>query len=301
MQINIKKPVFFIGVPRSGTTISFEIFSTHPLIGWFSKWLERFPAYPAISVLSRLANYEIFRGAKPQGQNMEWFKKHLPHSSEGYTIWEKCCGKKFRYSYLQNKKATEQEKNDVTEVIEKVLFYHGKARFAAKLTGPARIKYLNSIFPDAFFIHIVRDGRGVVNSLFNVEFWKNKKGFQKPWWDNGLTSEDMECYRQSEYSPWVLAAIQWRRIIIIARKEAKLISKNRYLEVHYEDIIRNPHEVINNIFKFCDMPASHKTHNYIKKQALRNMNTKFSHSIPKKNLEIITNIMYDLLKDFGYI
>ena len=68
-----------------------------------------------------------------------------------------------------------------------VLRYHGKARFAAKLTGPARISYVSSIFPEARFVHVVRDGRAVVQSLMKVEFWGARDRMTRPAWENGLT------------------------------------------------------------------------------------------------------------------
>jgi len=39
-----------------------------------------------------------------------------------------------------------------------------------------RIGFLQAIFPDAKFIHIVRDGCAVANSRMNAPFWKGWQG-----------------------------------------------------------------------------------------------------------------------------
>jgi hypothetical protein len=42
-------------------------------------------------------------------------------------------------------------------IIQRILFWQGKERFAAKFTGPGRIAYLRSLFPDARYIHLTRE------------------------------------------------------------------------------------------------------------------------------------------------
>jgi len=36
-DIEIKKPIFIVGVPRSGTTLLYTLLAQHPELGWFSK------------------------------------------------------------------------------------------------------------------------------------------------------------------------------------------------------------------------------------------------------------------------
>jgi hypothetical protein len=201
------KPIFFIGVPRSGTTISFEVFSAHEELAWFSNNLERYPNFALVSFIARITRFNGLRGAKKQINKQSWIKNILPYPTESYAVWESCCGSKFLYDYLVGQSATDVERYKTRRMIAKVMSYQGKKRFAAKLTGPARIEYLNSIFPDAIFIHVVRDGRAVVNSLMKAGFWKKRGGYDRPWWQNGLTKEDFEIYNQYSKSPIALAAI----------------------------------------------------------------------------------------------
>ena len=194
------------------------------LIGW-----ENHPNLPIASILSRITFLNIFRGAKKQIAKQSKLRNLLPYPDECYAVWEVCCGSKFAFDYMIDQVANDREKRKTINLISKVMYFHGKKKFAAKLTGPSRMHYLNSIFPDSRFVHIIRDGRAVVNSLMNVDFWRKKGGFKKPWWKNGLTNNDLRMYDRYKQSPLALAAIQWRRIIKVARDEALEISKDSIL------------------------------------------------------------------------
>jgi len=181
----IYKPVFVIGMPRSGTTVISEAISLHEEFGWISNYLTKFPNYIWISMLNRLCFIPkigiYIRGRKPQTNNLNsFFRKFFPYPSEAYNIWEIFLGKKFRNDYLFGKVATEEERKNVIEYFKKVLKYQGKKRLFVKLTGPPRIQFLTSIFPDAYFIHIIRDPRAVVNSLLKVKFWREGGGLERP-------------------------------------------------------------------------------------------------------------------------
>ncbi len=85
-------------------------------------------------------------------------------------------------------------------------------RLLVKITGWPRLGYLHEIFPDAKFIHVVRDGRAVVNSLINVDWWDGWKGPQNwRWGDLDLSQTDeWEKYGKSFV---VLAGIQLKIIM----------------------------------------------------------------------------------------
>ena len=291
-HMQIYKPIFFVGAPRSGTTIIFEAFSVHEDLAWFSNMFERFPSFPEISILNRLSFSNLLRGAKRQNERKSRFLNIFPYPNECYSGWERWCGKKFLFDYLINLGASEKEKRLLRKIISKVIIYHGKKRFATKITGPARIHFLNSIFPDAKFIHLVRDGRAVVNSLMNVGFWNNGKGYEKPWWNNGLTNDDMKLYEKYKCSPIALAALQWKRIIAVARNEASKISRERYCEIKYEEFIDDPHNCVEYLIEFAELTKSVKVHEYIdKKSKLKSQNIKYLESLSSDQIDIINRII----------
>ena len=257
----IEQPIFFIGVPRSGTTITYELFSKHPDLAWLSNFSTKFPTMTWINLFIGLVDnkYISIRGIKPQYNSISFFNKFMPKTDEGYNFWNLHTNADFSRDYLLDKCASDEEINHVQRVISKIVSYRGKKRFTAKLTGPGRISYLNSIFPDAIFIHIIRDGRSVTDSLMKVGFWKNRK--LEPWWRNGLNKQDLHVWKDCNLDPYVLTAIQWNRIIETTQSEAKRLtnSDQRYLEVRYEDFVKSPKDILKKVFSFCGLESSSPT------------------------------------------
>jgi len=290
----VYKPIFIIGVPRSGTTIIFEAFSVHEDLAWFSNMLGRFPDIPEISILNRLSFTNVLRGNKRQNKAHSSLRNIFPYPTECYPAWKSYCGDKFLYNYLIDQVAGENVKKRTARNILKVIRYHGKRRFAAKITGPSRINYISSIFPDAKFIHIVRDARAVVNSLMNVDFWTESDKLNKPWWENGLTAEDMEPFEMYDRSPIALAAIQWKKIITLTRKEASKISSERYCEIKYEKFMHNPYKLMQEMFEFSELKQSKKVYRYINQRSqFISRNNKYLNSLTSEGINIINKIVYD--------
>ena len=297
---DIDRPIFFIGAPRSGTTIVFEAFSAHADLAWFSNFLHKFPRYPVVSLASRIAISNRLLGTKQQGVQQGRFRFPLPHAIECYPVWDRCCGEKFRYDYLINQQASESEKRKARALVAKVTKYQGKERFTAKITGPSRICYLSSIFPDALFIHIIRDGRAVADSLMNVRFWKEGGGYERPWWKGGLTAEDLEIYTRHNRSPLALAALQWRRIILVARQEAEQLQASRYTELRYEHAVREPHFFIDKLIEFAQLEPSAKVHEYVsRKSSFQDMNFKYRQHFSSQDLAMLEDILGDVNSRLG--
>lgn len=82
-------PIFFIGAPRSGTTISFELFSTHPDLAWLTNYAAVFPRLPAVNLLrSVLDNRWIhLRAFKNQWGEASRLNSFLPWAAEVYPFW----------------------------------------------------------------------------------------------------------------------------------------------------------------------------------------------------------------------
>ena len=296
----VDRPIFFVGAPRSGTTIIFEALSAHEDLGWFSNYLHKFPGYPGLSIVSRLGFSNRLLSAKKQNGRSA-FRLPLPYAVECYPAWRLCCGEKFSRDFLINAKATDVEKAKIIRLVKSVLKYHGKPRFATKITGPSRMSYLKSIFPDALFVHVVRDGRAVVNSLMKVDFWKNGGGYEKPWWKGGLTEEDMDVYRAHNNSPLLLAAIQWRRIMLVAREEAAAVDPRNYIEIRYEDALHEPFSMMDQLLDFLRLRRSSKVHDYIRhNSAFKDMNFKFSKDLRGDDVRLLNGVLGDVNAMFGY-
>ena len=100
----------------------------------------------------------------------------------------------------------------------------GKERWGDKTPNYALdVALLAEIFPGGRFVHLVRDGRDVALSLL-----------QMPWWPNTLAE----------------AAQVWSHWTQAARRAGRALGPERYLEVHYEDLVDEPERELRRI---CDL------------------------------------------------
>jgi len=89
-----------------------------------------------------------------------------------------------------------------------------------------------AIFPQARFIHVVRDGRDVVGSLL-----------QRDWMDP-TTGEKVWCCQTPK-----AAAEYWVHVVDAIREQGERIP-GRYLEVQYSELIEHPEAVMRIVMAF---------------------------------------------------
>ena len=103
---------------------------------------------------------------------------------EYYNFWD-------THAYGFSETCRDLVRSDVTPLVKKQvraalepMLTPSRNRLLVKITGWPRMGFLNEIFEDAKFIHIVRDGRAVASSLLHVHFWNGWHGPQS--WRAGL-------------------------------------------------------------------------------------------------------------------
>jgi omega-hydroxy-beta-dihydromenaquinone-9 sulfotransferase len=302
-MVEIRQPIFFVGMGRSGTTVMFEAFAAHPDLAWFSQYLARVPNAPIVAALSRATDWapSMRQATSRSDQVHPWLERLRVGPSEATQVWRRCCGRKFAYSYLLGVKATDEERRCVRRTVSSVLRYQGKPRFAAKITGPARLEYITSIFPDARFVQVVRDGRAVVRSLMRVPFWRDTWRIDRPAWSGGFGDREVAQWERYNRSPLALAAIQWRAVVRSTRQEAAQFAPARYGEVRYEDFIADPHGVLDELATFCDLRTSQAPHEFLDKRIeLRDMNVQPRADLTEDEIEMLSDVMGDTLEELGY-
>ncbi len=95
------------------------------------------------------------------------------------------------------------------------------------------VERLKASIPNALFLHIIRDGRDIALSL------KKMGGFRPLPWDRGETRS------------LVATALYWEWMVRNGREHGQRFPAD-YLEVHYEDLITNPREVLQKVGGFLD-------------------------------------------------
>jgi hypothetical protein len=182
-----------------------------------------------------------------------------------------------------------------------VLRWQGKPRFAAKLTGPSRLGFVQGLFPDAHFVHIVRDGRAVVNSLLHVDFWKDTWRMREPAWRGGMKDSHLRTWEASGRSPLALAALQWRNVLERTWEERDGHRPQVFCEVRYEDFLAAPGETMQRICDAVDVEFSPQARRWLEERSsLKPAGAGFQRSFSTDELALLDELIGDLLAQLGY-
>ena len=303
----MNKPIFIIGCPRSGTTLALNIIARHEELAWVSNIVNRQPSQLNKTGFNRIYDLPFIGGplylARTQDgkslSKLHRIKNVLPAPVEPWAFWNSNL-QNFQWKISSPNPPRAQTRSDISssEVLQikssvKSLCQHqNKERFLSKYTDFPRMTYLNEAFPDAVFIHIVRDGRAVASSYLEKiedgEFgtWDEREawisGWPESWRDEWLTRYG---------TPLSFVAYQWKYFISEIWKDSGSIDKSRYLEVHYKDIIGNPHITFDRIFEFCDLGKSKRVASYLDNIHLGNMDNKWKNRFSDDEKEILNDIV----------
>jgi hypothetical protein len=238
---------FVLGTGRCGSTLVQEIVARHPSVGFLSNLDDRFPV-PAS--LGRW-NGPIYRSTP------EWFarKGRIRFApSEGYRALAR------KVSPVLVAPARDLVEADATPWIAGALRSFFDARAAAqgapmflhKFTGWPRAGLLHAVFPEARYVHVVRDGRAVANSFLQMPWWR---GFEGPeaWGWGPIPDAYRAAWDRSGGSYPVLAGIQWMMLIDAFDAARQRIAADRWLELRYEDIVADPRGRLQEVLTFLGL------------------------------------------------
>jgi len=295
--MTLRRPIFVIGVGRSGSTIIFEALAHHEELGWFSNYSNKFPDYPYMTFIHRLFFGKM--GQKKQGQKLPFLNRFLPKTSEAYKLWSKLFFEEnFGRLSLFSKIPSSVAINKANSYISKLLRAQGKNRFIAKLTGPPRINYLQAAFPDAIYIDIIRDPCATIASLMRTDFWE-AKGKYTPAWDGILNEKEIRIWEEYDSSPLVVTALQWNAISRATHREQSETNA-QLLRIKYEDFINNPMSELKKILSFAGLKDSQKIEKYIFSMNYESTNYKYKELLKQEEMELIRNITSEFIAQDNY-
>lgn len=280
----------------------FAAFSAHRDLSWFSQHMERFPAVPGAAMLARVATIapNTRRPVRRVGDARPLANRMRIAPSEAWKVWGRCCGDRFASSYLLDVEPSPSEARRVRRRVNSTMRLQGKPRFVAKLTGPGRIGYLSSIFPEARFVHVIRDPRAVVDSLLRVPFWRKSNRSTEPAWEGGLTEHELEAWKRIG-TPEALAAVQWGAVLRTIREEAGRRDPSLYTEVKYEDFLIEPHETLGGMFAFAGLRDDPGAHAFVDERlALRNLSAGWRERLSPDQVEVISQLLAEPMRELGY-
>ena len=284
---NIEKPVFIVGAGRSGTTVLYHLLTFHKDLCWFSNVSDRYPSAPIVPLANRVIELP-WLGKKVKSRIINRTIPSL-RPVEGPVTYHK-------YSQFDYKRRLTEDDwtPELDEKLKGAMLNHlrwtGKKRFLSKQTANnQRIRLINKMFPDAYYVHIIRDGRGVASSLLNVP-WHERIYF---WWLEG----GAEKWREMGRDPIELCAVHWemdeREIL-----NNKYLFEERYLEIRYEELVVDTKNTVKTIQEFCQLDECPEIYDYV--PHLKDMNYKWGKGLTEEQKHVMEASIGDFLVELGY-
>lgn len=303
----MNKPIFIMGCPRSGTTIAMQVMAAHRELAWISNYLNRFPRHPGLSVMNRIYSLLWFgrrayrHATQETGLLPRRLRRFVPQPVEPWNFW---CSHISKFQWERGGAVpprsttaadiTREEIDDIRSTVRTVLVAQGKRRFLSKYTDFPRMTHLSQAFPDARFVHILRDGRAVAAS-YHEEMRSGRFGTwnEREWWVRGWPAEWRREWQERFGTPLTFAAFQWKFFVDEIVRDAKHVSSEQYLEVRYKDMIASPFATFNRILDFCELKRSPEIEWYLSVVPLVDTGDKWKRKYPESDRKMLEEVIHE--------
>jgi len=296
----IQKPIFIIGVPRTGTTLVHNILCNHEDLAWASdedlaKWLLPIEQFRINSLYKWLktnnkkipmSEEALFVFGKDLGDGLKHFGTPPKCSTkipiEGEILWREIFGTDYIEDIPNDKKIK------LTQEISNIIERQKKMRFVCKAPNNSfRLFAIQKTFPDAKFINVTRDPRSVVSSMLERH---EKEGE----FDIGMYEKTKKDVKFQSFDP--IEKFSWYyNEFTDAIEKFSTQNKNNLITIRYEDLLQNQTKTIQNILDFCDLslPVSIED---ISSLIHQNSLDKWKKTLSQKDIEKISDIVKDSTK-----
>jgi hypothetical protein len=215
--------VFIVGCARSGTTLLQRVVDAHP----------RIAITPELHWIT-----DSFRDRK-------WLGRHGRVTSEQVaTLVEHKRFRQFEFTPEQFHGLLDPgEPASYRRFLERLfgLYARLKGKGLVGNKTPAyvkRIPTLHSTWPEARFVHLIRDGRDVCLSVLN--------------WDHAYKTAGR--YSMWAVDPVTTTALWWERKVRLGRQGKQRLGPGQYYEMRYEELVSDPDDACALLCKFLGLP-----------------------------------------------
>jgi hypothetical protein len=215
--------VFIVGCPRSGTTLLQRLLDAHPELAvinetlWITRENERRNGVTreglvTPELISRLFEYPRFRRLDIPREDLE---------------------------YLLGTQAPVSYPRFVTGIFDLYGKSRGKPLVGDKSPGYVReMPRLHALWPEAKFVHLIRDGRDV---WLSVDGWKKAE-------------RSVGQFATWTHDPVATTALWWERSVRLGREAGALLGPALYQEVRYEALVADPASACAALCTFLGLP-----------------------------------------------
>jgi hypothetical protein len=263
----LRRPVFIVGCGRSGTTILGETLAVHTSVTYLNEhrqlWAD---AYPATDVWSERA--------RERGGRLD----------------------------LSESTCTPEQSRRLTVNFYCETFVTGRPRLFEKLPiNSFRLPFIDAVFPDALFVHLLRNGLEVARSIERMpkeSLWYGHDDYKwKLLEDYAGRSErygDLPALCDTARRRGLL---EWRMSVEAAVEFLDALPAERHVSLTYEELLDRPVEVVRRIEEFAGLAPSKAVHEFAEANLQRR-----SPRIDVTHLsDVEERLAGDLMRRLGYL
>ncbi|MEJ7706834.1 MAG: sulfotransferase [Nocardioidaceae bacterium] len=250
---------FVLGTGRCGSTLAAELIARHTDVGFVSNFDDKFGRLD----LKGRWNNTLFNHSSERDPSLRPFRdRRRPIErgrlrvapSEGWEVLEKQISSVFPQPCrdLTADDAMPWLQRRITNFFDSRMAAQGKPVFMHHLTGWPRSGLLSASYPEARYVHVIRDGRAVANSWLQMGWWDGYRGPEN-WYLGPLAEADRQVWEETGRSFVVLAGLGWKVLIEALEQARESAPDDQWLDVRMEDLIEDPRGQTSRILAFLGL------------------------------------------------
>ncbi len=242
------RPIFILGAPRSGTTLTYQIITHSFDVGYFSNLHALFYTNPAFiqKIIKYLPRHKSYNFHSSHGRI-----RGLTAPSEAGAYWYRFFRKSPQHVSL--KEIDEQKMKAMVHSLKRFQRATNKPIIIKNLPITVRLEVIQKYIPDAIFIVVRRDTQSNIHSILNAR--QKSLGRTDVWWSVETPNIDELASKAPEEQ--VLGQITTIHHLIEKAKQSG--NGENFFDLNYEDLCKNPKDVMDALdvfFKNQNLPVA---------------------------------------------